>query len=164
MRSGNRTQDLLHEGRALTDCAILASINTYYYYYYNYYYYYHWQMQALFASTTSFKVKRATSDLLGLSNKDLLVIPLSILTEILTSQRLFVMWYASLWMNFFKKLDLFLSVFFRRTGSNYFLGPRNSTNLYDDSLYGRSTPLDTLPSMTSRMDSVWETRREGRNL
>ena len=24
-RSGNRTQDLLHEGRALTDCAILAS-------------------------------------------------------------------------------------------------------------------------------------------
>ena len=38
------------------------------------------QMQALFASTTvtSFKVKRGTSDLLGLSNKDLLVIPLSI--------------------------------------------------------------------------------------
>ena len=95
VRSGNRTQDLLHEGRALTDCAILASINTYYYYYYYYYYfyyyYYYWQMQALFASTTSFKVKRATSDLLGLSNKDLLVIPLSILTEILTSQRLFVM-------------------------------------------------------------------------
>ena len=27
VRSGNRTQDLLHEGRALTDCAILAPSN-----------------------------------------------------------------------------------------------------------------------------------------
>ena len=29
VRSGNRTQNLLHEGRALTDCAILAPPNVY---------------------------------------------------------------------------------------------------------------------------------------
>ena len=29
VRSGNRTQDLLHEGRALTDCAILAPGRTF---------------------------------------------------------------------------------------------------------------------------------------
>ena len=79
------------------------------------------QMQALFASTRSFKVKRGASNLLRLSDKYLLVIP----PRSLKARDCL---YTSLWMNSFKKLDQFLSVFFRRTGSNYPLWPRHSTH------------------------------------
>mgnify|MGYP006896107387 FL=1 len=124
------------------------------------------QMQALFASTTSFRVKRGTSDLLGLSNKDLLVIPLSIKPRSLQASD--CLWCDILRSEWIPSRHLTNSLAFSLEGQVRIILwglATPHTNVFDDSLYGRPTPLDTvLLSMTSRMDSVWETRKEGRNL
>ena len=124
------------------------------------------QMQALFASTTSFKVKRGTSDLLGLSNKDLLVVPLSIKPKSLQARD--CLWCDILPSEWIPSRNLTISLAFSLAGQVRIILwglATPHTNVFDDTSYGRRTPLDTvLLSMTSRMDSVCETRREGRNL
>ena len=124
------------------------------------------QMQALFASTTSFKVKRGTSDLPWLANKDLLVIPLSIKPKSLHARD--CLWCDMLGPEWIPSRNLTNSVAFSLEGQVRILlwgFATPHTNAFDDSSCGRRTPMDTvLLSITSRMDSVWETRKEGRNL